>query len=76
MNEGNMSMNKAALDYMDFETGIYEKEVFRTANPEEVGGLGDVGNDMGIYGSKLYVVVNASNKVEVIDVNTRKKLNK
>ena len=74
LNEGNMSMNKAALDYMDFETGIYEKEVFRTANPEEVGGLGDVGNDMGIYGSKLYVVVNASNKVEVLDVNTRKKI--
>jgi len=74
LNEGNMSMNKAALDYMDFETGIYEKEVFRAANPEEVGGLGDVGNDMGIYGSKLYVVVNASNKVEVLDVNTRKKI--
>lgn len=74
LNEGNMFMNKAALDYMDFETGIYEKEVFRTANPEEVGGLGDVGNDMGIYGSKLYVVVNASNKVEVLDVKTRKKI--
>ncbi|WP_343328808.1 YncE family protein [Polaribacter staleyi] len=74
LNEGNMSMNKAALDYMDFETGIYEKEVFRTANPEEVGGLGDVGNDMGIYGSKLYIVVNASNKVEVLDVKTRKKI--
>ncbi|WP_282071402.1 YncE family protein [Polaribacter atrinae] len=74
LNEGNMSMNKAALDYMDFETGIYEKEVFRTENPEEVGGLGDVGNDMGIYGSKLYVVVNASNKVEVLDANTRKKI--
>ncbi|AUC85314.1 hypothetical protein CW731_08430 [Polaribacter sp. ALD11] len=74
LNEGNMSMNKAALDYMDFETGIYEKEVFRTANPDEVGGLGDVGNDMGIYGSKLYVVVNASNKVEVLDVKTRKKI--
>lgn len=74
LNEGNMSMNKAALDYMDLNTGIYEKEVFRTANPEEVGGLGDVGNDMGIYGSKLYVVVNASNKVEVLDVNTRKKI--
>ena len=74
LNEGNMSMNKAALDYMDYETGIYDKEIFKTANPEAVGGLGDVGNDMGIYGSKLYVVVNASNKVEVLDVNTHKRL--
>jgi len=74
LNEGNMGMNKGALDYMDFETGIYEKEVFKNANPEEVGGLGDVANDMGIYGSKLYIVVNASNKVEVLDAKTRKKI--
>lgn len=74
LNEGNMSMNKAALDYMDYETGVYDKEIFKTANPEAVGGLGDVGNDMGIYGSKLYVVVNASNKVEILDVNTHKRL--
>ncbi|MFV0565071.1 MAG: YncE family protein [Flavobacteriaceae bacterium] len=74
LNEGNMSMNKAALDYMDYTTGVYSKEVFKTANPDAVGGLGDVGNDIGVYGSKLYVVVNASNKVEVLDVKTQKRL--
>ncbi|MDT0678531.1 YncE family protein [Autumnicola musiva] len=70
LNEGNMSMNKASLDYMDFETGEYRRNVFSQANPNLVGGLGDVGNDIGIYGSKLYVVVNASNKVEVLDADT------
>ncbi|WP_066219470.1 YncE family protein [Formosa haliotis] len=74
INEGNMFMNKASLDYMDFETGEYKRERFKSANPSEVGGLGDVANDIGIYGSKMYIVVNASNKVEVLDVNTGVKL--
>lgn len=74
LNEGNMNMNKAALDYMDLETGIYNKEVFKAANPDAVGSLGDVGNDIGIYGSKLYIVVNASNKIEILDATTRKRL--
>ncbi|MCM4166635.1 hypothetical protein KCTC52924_01482 [Arenibacter antarcticus] len=70
LNEGNMSMNKASLDYMDYETGAYKRNIFSKANPNLVGGLGDVGNSMGIYGSKLYVVVNASNKVEVLNIDT------
>ena len=32
--------------------------------------MGDVGNDIAIYGSKLYVVVNCSHKVEVLDAHT------
>lgn len=74
LNEGNMAMNKASLDYMDYETGEYKSSVFSKANPELVGGLGDVGNAMGIYGSKLYVVVNGSNKVEVLDADTGKRI--
>lgn len=70
LNEGNMSMNKASLDFMNYETGTYKRNIFSQANPDLVGGLGDVGNAMGIYGSKLYVVVNGSNKVEVLDANT------
>ncbi|MDW5289920.1 YncE family protein [Formosa sp. PL04] len=74
VNEGNMFMNKASLDFMDFESGEYKRERFKDANPNEVGGLGDVANDIGIYGSKMYIVVNASNKVEVLDVKTGEKL--
>ncbi|GHA37863.1 hypothetical protein GCM10007103_19280 [Salinimicrobium marinum] len=74
LNEGNMSMNKASLDYMNFKTGEYRSNIFSSSNPDVVGGLGDVGNDMGIYGSKLYVVLNASNKVEVLDAQTGTRL--
>ena len=74
LNEGNMNMNKASLDYYDYTTGIYRRNVYGEANPDATLGLGDVGNDMGIYGSKLYTVINASNKLEVMDVETTERL--
>lgn len=76
LSEGNMNANKASLDYLDFTTGIYHRNIFDEVNPEITKGLGDVGNDMAIYGSKLYVVVNNSNKVEVLDAKTSKYLGK
>lgn len=72
--EGNMGSNKATLDWFDARTGKYTRNIFPKANPYEVKEMGDVGNDLGIYGSKLYVVVNCSNKVLVLDKRTAKKL--
>lgn len=74
LNEGNMNMNKASLDFVNFRTGVYNRNIYNEANPSVTKGLGDVGNDIGIYGSKMYVVVNISNKVEVLDVKTARKL--
>lgn len=74
LNEGNMNMNKASLDFIDLRTGQYRRNLYSKANPEVTKGLGDVGNDIGIYGSKMYVVVNVSNKVEVLDVKTAKRI--
>ncbi|MBC8986477.1 YncE family protein [Pedobacter sp. N36a] len=74
VNEGNMGMNKASLDYMDFSTGIYRRNIYNQQNPAQINGLGDVANDIAIYGSKLYVVVNASNKVEVMEAKTGKRI--
>lgn len=70
VNEGNMGSNKCSLDYMDYFTGLYSRNIYAEKNPTVVKELGDVGNDIGIYGSKLYVVVNCSHKVEVMDAKT------
>ena len=70
MCEGNMGSNKATLDYYDYTTGDYTRNIFPKANPTVPKEMGDVGNDVGIYGSKLYAVINCSNKVEVLDKNT------
>lgn len=67
VNEGNMGSNKCSLDYFDYFTGLYARNIYAERNPNVIKELGDVGNDIGIYGSKLYVVVNCSHKVEVLD---------
>ncbi|OAV70220.1 hypothetical protein Barb4_01494 [Bacteroidales bacterium Barb4] len=74
LNEGNMGSNKSTLDYYDYETGTYSRNIFGFANPSVPKELGDVGNDIQIYGSKLYAVINCSNKVEVMDAMTAKRL--
>lgn len=76
LNEGNMGSNKASLDFYDYETGIYHRNIFAERNPTEVKDLGDVGNDIQIYGDKLYSVINCSNYLEVMDVNTVKHIKK
>ena len=77
LNEGNMGSNKATLDFLDLasETGspVYHRNVYAASNPNEVKELGDVGNDVKVYGSKLWMVVNCSNKVEVLNAYTCKK---
>jgi DNA-binding beta-propeller fold protein YncE len=70
LNEGNLGSNKASLDYMDYTTGLYTLNLYNQRNPSVTKGLGDVGNDVGVYGSKVYIVVNNSNKVEVLDKAT------
>lgn len=70
VNEGNMGSNKCTLDYFDYFTGLYARNFYAERNPSVIKELGDVGNDIGIYGSKLYVVVNCSHKVEVMDART------
>lgn len=70
LNEGNMGSNKATLDYFDYASGNYTKNIYAERNPGVVKELGDVGNDLQIYGNKLYAVINCSHFVEVMDVRT------
>ena len=74
LNEGNMGSNKSTLDYYDFTTGIYTRNIYAEVNPNVPKELGDVGNDIGIYGNKLYAVINCSNKVEVMEYNTAQRI--
>lgn len=75
LNEGNMGSNKATLDYMDFTSGVYWHNIYAERNPNVVKELGDVGNDSQIYDNKLWLVINASHKVEIVDAKTAKRIN-
>lgn len=74
LNEGNMGSNKATLDYYDFATGLYLRNIYAERNPSVPKELGDVGNDLQLYGNRLYAVINASNKVEVMDAQSTRRL--
>ena len=74
LNEGNMGSNKASIDFVDFRNAYYVRNLYAERNPSIVKELGDVGNDLQIYGSKLYAVVNCSHKVEVMDARSGRRL--
>ena len=78
LNEGNMGSNKASIDFLDLDenkpTVHYHRNIYSERNPNVVKELGDVGNDIKVYGSKLWIVVNVSNKVEVATADSCKRI--
>ncbi len=70
LNEGNMGSNKCTIDYLDLSgntpTAHYWRNIYAERNPSAVMELGDVGNDIQIYGSRMWMVINCSDKVEVV----------
>ena len=76
--EGNMGSNKCTLDYLDLSdsTVHYLRNIYAERNPNVVKELGDVGNDAQIYGSRLWLGINCSNKVEVCHAKDAVKIGK
>ncbi len=66
VNEGLFGQNNSSLTYYDLEKKKTTQNVYENANKGSK--LGDTANDMKIKGDKGFVVVNQSNKVEIIDV--------
>lgn len=67
LNEGLFNLNNSSLARYSFGDGTTNLNYFRSINHR---GLGDTANDMAIYGDKLYIVINVSSQVEVIDLQT------
>ncbi|MBR4787361.1 MAG: hypothetical protein IK013_05740 [Bacteroidales bacterium] len=67
LNQGNFQLNNSTITFYDLATGLITDDAFRVTNGR---GLGDTGNDLKIYGSKLYCVVNNSHRVEVMDAKS------
>ncbi len=74
LNEGNMGSNKCTMDFYDYTTGTYIRNIYGNANPSAVKELGDVGNDLRIYGNRMWAVINCSNKIEVMEARTTRRV--
>lgn len=76
--EGNMGSNKCTIDYLDLSADDgevhYQRNIFAARNPSTVKELGDVGNDIQVYGARLWIVVNCSNKVEVCTADSCRRI--
>lgn len=63
-NEGGFGFNNASLSFYNFEEQVANHELFKNANGRA---LGDVLQSMTLHQEKLYLIMNHSNVIEVID---------
>ena len=71
VNEGNFQRGNSSLTLYSADSNKAYQNVFALANGRD---LGDTGNDITIFGSKAFIVVNGSQKVEVISTSNNKSI--
>jgi YVTN family beta-propeller protein len=71
LNQGLFNDNNSTLSFYSYSSKTVTADIFNSANGR---GLGDTGNDIEIYGGKMYIVVNVSSTVEVVDPKTAKSI--
>jgi YVTN family beta-propeller protein len=69
MNEGNFNAGNASLTYYNTTTKTASTDYYKSINGNA---LGDTGNDILLYGGKIYIVMNVSSYVQVADAFTAK----
>lgn len=72
LNEGLLNNTLSTLTYYDFGTNKPVTDYY--ANVNSGAEIGDTGNDLLIYGGKMYIVVNETSQLIVADVATAKNL--
>jgi hypothetical protein len=67
INEGNFMGGNGSLSFYSYDSLKIYNDIFMNANGRP---LGDVPNSMAISGERIYIVVNNSGKIEVVDKRT------
>jgi hypothetical protein len=73
LNEGNFQWGNASVDFIDFNSGQISKDVFKTTNNRI---LGDVLQSAVIINSNIWMVVNNSGSIEVVNSRDCKSIHK
>lgn len=69
LNQGGLNSNNGSLSFYSYTTKSATSDIYSSIN---AAGLGDTPNDLKVYGSKMYIVVNVSNTVDVVNPKTGK----
>lgn len=72
LNEGGVEQDNSSISYYDFANKLATSNIFASANTGAK--LGDIGNDVQVYGSKMYIIVNNSNLIQVVEAKSAKKI--
>ncbi|MFT5754458.1 MAG: hypothetical protein ACI924_001692 [Flavobacterium sp.] len=65
LNEGNFGQDNSSISYLSNDFATFQNNAFLTVNPTKV--LGNTGQDIGFYNDLAFVVVNVSNKIEIVN---------
>jgi hypothetical protein len=68
LNNGNMGSNDASLSMYNIENNTVTKDAFEARNGRR---LGDTGQDIIVYGSKMYITVSGESTIEVTDLEAK-----
>jgi YVTN family beta-propeller protein len=71
LSQGGITHNNSTLSFYSYISKATTPDIFSAANGR---GLGDTGNDAKIYGSKMYITVNYSSTLEIVDAHTVKSI--
>ncbi|MDR2773307.1 MAG: hypothetical protein LBC19_00960 [Tannerella sp.] len=68
LNSGNSGSNNTSLSMYNADDGTVTKDIFEVRNGRR---LGDTGQDMIVYGSKIYISVYGESTIEVTDLEAK-----
>lgn len=70
LNQGGFGHNDASVSYISSDFSTAQNDIFSVVNPSIT--LGDTGQDIGFNNELAYIVLNASNKIEIVNRYTLK----
>ena len=65
LNQGGFGNGNASVSYLSEDMNTFQNNIFSLVNPSII--LGDTAQDIGFYNDLAYIVLNASNKIEVVN---------
>jgi len=72
LNQGGFGHDDASVSYLSADFSRFENDIFSAANPDVV--LGDTAQDICFNGAFAYIILNGSNKIEVVNRYTMKSI--
>lgn len=70
LNQGGFGKGNASVSYLSDDFVTQQNNIFSLVNPTII--LGDTGQDIGLYENLAFIVLNVSNKIEVVNRYTMK----